>query len=130
MPCRLCALLTTLSDLTRRLTLVAAAQVSVSAVNGGALGAPGVPFLVLLQSAFRAGRNGIRRLLRQQPAAKLLSHTRQAVRPGVPVEDHAFPCNASDSDDMLRLGCLAAFKLVDSDVRVPKSRVAITRQNC
>ena len=50
-----------------------------SEVNG-ALGAPGVPFLVLLQSAFRVGRNGVRHLMRQQPAAKLLSHTRQAVR--------------------------------------------------
>ena len=72
-----------LRGLTRTIELTpVAAQVSVSEVNG-ALGAPGVAFLSLLQSAFRTGRNGVRRLLRQQPAAKLLSYTRQAVRANV-----------------------------------------------
>ena len=54
-------------------------QVSVSEVNG-AMGDPDVPFLELLESAFRGGgKNGVRRLLQHQPAAKLLSYTRHEV---------------------------------------------------
>ena len=83
----MCALLSTLPLRCRCI----ACQVSVSEANA-VLGTPGMPFLDLLQSAFDAGGNDVRRHLRRSPAAQLLRHSRQAVRcqrpPACSILDH------------------------------------------
>ena len=56
-------------------------QVTVKEVNR-VMGTPGVPFLDLLQSACKVGRNDVLRHLRQLPAAKLLRHSERSVSPG------------------------------------------------
>ena len=65
-------------------------QVTVSEVNR-VMGAPGLPFLDQLQSACSVGRNDVLRRLRQLPAAKLLRHSEQSVRPGRSLPGKPFP---------------------------------------